>query len=241
MQDFGWREARGSGKPSGTAMQYHPPAWLPASEKGRRTDYYAHLREEIIAAIPAGCATVLDVGCGKGTLGRWLRENGVRTVYGVELFAAAGEEAKRWLDQVVVGNIEQIALPFPEGTVDCIVCADVLEHTADPWAVVAKLKKLLAPGGCIVASIPNVGFHRNLRKMMRGEWRYTNEGLLDRTHLRFFTLQTIEELFASNGLAVEQVFKRVDGGWNIRVLNALLFGYLRHTLYLHYVVRVRVA
>ena len=221
-------------------MQYHPPVWLAPSEDSRRKDYYGHLRVEVIEAIPEGCATMLDVGCGRGTLGRWLKESGVRTVYGVELFAAAGEEAKRWLDQAVIGNIEQLVLPFPEGTVDCIVCADVLEHTVDPWAVVAKLKRLLAPGGCIVASIPNVGFHRNLRKMIRGHWRYANEGLLDRTHLRFFTLETIEELFASNGMTIERVFKKVDGGWNIRVLNALLFGALRHTLYLHYIVRARV-
>ena len=53
-------------------MQYHPPSWLPASENGKRTDYYAHLRAEVIEAIPEGCAVVLDVGCGKGTLGRWL-------------------------------------------------------------------------------------------------------------------------------------------------------------------------
>jgi O-antigen biosynthesis protein len=222
-------------------MQYHPPAWLPATERGQRTDYYAHLRAEIIEAIPAGCVTVLDVGCGKGTLGRWLKEQGVRAVYGVELSAAAGEEAKRWLDEVIIGNVEQTPLPFPAGSVDCIICADVLEHTANPWAVVAALKKLLKPGGCLVAGIPNVGFHRNIRKMIRGEWRYADEGLLDRTHLRFFTLQTIEELFASNGLRVEQVYKRVDAGWNIRLLNVLLLGALRHTLYLHYIVRVRPA
>jgi 2-polyprenyl-3-methyl-5-hydroxy-6-metoxy-1,4-benzoquinol methylase len=222
-------------------MRYTLPSWLPESERKTRVDYYAHLRHEVIEAIPDGCRTILDVGCGKGTLGRWLKENGVATVYGVELFPAAGEEAKRWLDQVVVGNVEQGELPFPAGTVDCIVCADVLEHTADPWAVVAKLKKLLAPGGCIVASIPNVGFHRNIRKMLRGEWRYAEEGLLDRTHLRFFTFQTIEELFSSQGMKIEKVFKKVDGGWNIRVLNALTFGYLKNTLYLHYIVRVRVA
>jgi SAM-dependent methyltransferase len=132
-----------------------------------------------------------------------------------------------------------ISLPFPEGTVDCIICADVLEHTADPWAVVAKLKELLKPDGCIVASIPNVGFHRNIRKMLRGQWTYAQEGLLDKTHLRFFTLETITELFASNGLKIERVFKKVDAGWNVRILNALTFGYLRNTLYLHYIVRVR--
>ena len=222
-------------------VHYQPPAWLPAVEQRRRTDYYAHLRAEVIEAIPDGCRTVLDVGCGKGTLGRWLKENGVATVWGVEIAAAAGEEARRWLDDVVIGNIEQVRLPWPEGSVDCIVCADVLEHTADPWAVVAALKRLLKPSGCIVASIPNVGFHRNLRRMLRGQWRYADEGLLDRTHLRFFTLETIEELFARNGMTIEAVFKKVDAGWNIRVLNALLLGYLRHTLYLHYIVRVRIA
>jgi len=224
-----------------TAMQYRPPGWLPASEQVQRTDYYAHLRAEVIAAIPEGCATVLDVGCGKGTLGRWLKENGVQAVRGIELSPVAGEEAKRWLDGVVVGDVERAELPWPEASVDCIICADVLEHTVDPWKVVGKLKRLLAPGGCIVASIPNVAFHRNIRKMLRGEWRYADEGLLDRTHLRFFTLQTIEELFRSNGLAIEAVFKQVDGGWNIRLLNALLFGALRHTLCLHYIVRVRPA
>ncbi len=220
-------------------MQYHPPAWLPRSETGRRTDYYAHLREEIIEAIPDGCGSILDVGCGKGTLGRWLKEQGVGRVCGVELFPDAGAEAKSWLDEVVIGNIETTPLPFARGAFDCIICADVLEHTADPWAVVAQLKTLLVPGGCIIASIPNVGFHRNLRRLARGQWRYTSEGLLDRTHLRFFTLETITELFESNGMTIEKVFKRVDAGWNIRILNALLFGYIRNTLYLHYIVRVR--
>jgi 2-polyprenyl-3-methyl-5-hydroxy-6-metoxy-1,4-benzoquinol methylase len=219
-------------------MQYQEPAWLPPAEQ-RRSDYYAHLRSEIIEAVPDGCGVILDVGCGKGTLGRWFKENGVAQVWGVELVASAGEEAKRWLDRVVIGNVEQAPLPFPPGSVDCIICADVLEHTADPWAVVAKLKQVLKPGGCIVASIPNVGFHRNLRRLIRGRWLYTDEGLLDRTHLRFFTFETIEELFARNGMAIEAVFKKVDAGLNIRLLNAILLGYLRHTLYLQYIVRAR--
>jgi 2-polyprenyl-3-methyl-5-hydroxy-6-metoxy-1,4-benzoquinol methylase len=94
-------------------MQYRPPGWLPASEQAQRTDYYAHLRPEVITAIPQGCATVLDVGCGKGTLGRWLKENGVQAAWGVELSPAAGEEAKRWLDSVVVGDVERAELPWP--------------------------------------------------------------------------------------------------------------------------------
>lgn len=220
-------------------MKFSPPAWMTEKERGSHADYYARLRPDIIGAIPDGCSVVLDVGCAKGTLGRWLKENGVREVHGVELVAAAGEEAKHWLDSVTIGSIEQTALPFAPGTFDCIVCADVLEHTVDPWTVVANLKKLLKPGGCIVASIPNVAFHRNLRKMLKGEWRYTDEGTLDRTHLRFFTYTSIVELFERNGMKVEAVFKKVDGGWNIRILNALLLGRLQHTLYLSYLVRVR--
>jgi hypothetical protein len=74
--------------------------------------------------------------------------------------------------------------------------------------VVAKLKTLFKPDGCLMASIPNVSFHRKIRKMMRGQLCYAQEGLLDRIHLRFFTLETIEELFASNGLRIERVLKK---------------------------------
>lgn len=91
-----------------------------------------------------------------------------------------------------------------------------------------------------MASIPNVSFHCKIRKMMRGQLRYAQEGLLDRIPLRFFTLETIEELFASNGLRIECVFKKkVDADWNVQILNTLTLGYLKNVLHLHYIVRVR--
>ncbi len=222
-------------------MQFRLPDWLPADERTARRDYYGHLRAEVIEAIPDGCRGVLDVGCGRGTLGRWLKDQGVGQVSGLELNGEAGEEARRWLDDVEIGNFEQVHFPWAPGSFDAVICADVLEHLADPWTAVARLKALLKPDGCIVASIPNVAFHRNLRRMIRGKWLYADEGLLDRTHLRFFTLETIEDLFARNGMRIEKVFKKVDAGGNIRLLNALLLGALRHTLYLHYIVRVRLA
>ena len=105
--------------------------------------------------------------------------------------------------------------------------------------MVAKLKTLFKPDGCLMASIPNVSFYRKIRKMMRGQLRYAQEGLLDRIPLRFFTLETIEELFTSNGLRIERVFKKVDAGWNVQILNTLTLGYLKNVLHLHYIVRVR--
>jgi SAM-dependent methyltransferase len=222
-------------------VRYVPPAWLQVAADGRNGDYYSRLRPEVIRAIPDGVGAVLDVGCGKGTLGRWLKEHGVPVVRGVELSAAAAEEARRWLDDLVVGNIEGASLPWAPASFDCIVCADVLEHTVDPWTVVGRLKSLLKPGGCIVASIPNVAHHRNLRRLLRGRWDYADEGVLDRTHLRFFTLPTIEELFARNGMAVETVDRRLDAGLRMRLLNAVLLGALGHTLNLQFIVRARVA
>ena len=140
----------------------------------------------------------------------------------------------------MVGNIEWLNLPWPPESFDCIVCADVLEHTVDPWAVVGRLKRLLRPGGCLVASLPNVAHHRNLRRLLRGRWDYADEGVLARTHLRFFTLPTIEDLFARNGMRIESVARRLDAGVRIRLLNALLLGALRHTLNLQFIVRTRV-
>ena len=105
--------------------------------------------------------------------------------------------------------------------------------------MVAKLKTLFKPDGCLMASIPNVSFYRKIRKMMRGQLRYAQEGLLDRIPLRFFTLETIEELFTSNGLRIERVLKKVDAGWNVQILNTLTLGFLKNVLHLHYIVRVR--
>ena len=220
-------------------MKFSAPAWQSSENTGVGHDYYSQLRPEIIEAIPENCSAVLDVGCGKGVLGRYLKDNGVDKVFGIELNEDAAVEARQWLDDVATGDLDSMQFPFQEKSVDCIICADVLEHLADPWTALAKLKRLLKDDGCIISSIPNVAFHRNIRKMLKGQWEYGDEGLLDRTHLRFFTFSTIEELFNSNGLYIEQVFKRVDAGWNIKLLNLLCFNKLKHTLYLHYIVRAQ--
>ncbi|GFO54218.1 SAM-dependent methyltransferase [Geomonas sp. Red276] len=204
-----------------------------------RDDYYGLLRPEILEMIPAGCRSVLDVGCGSGALGAHLKQTGVQEVCGIEIFHDAATQARTVLDEVVEGNIEQVELPFRPGQFDCIICADVLEHLVDPWAMVGKLKALLAPGGCIVASLPNVGFHRIVRGLMKGQWRYGNAGILDRTHLRFFTLPGVEELFTGNGMSVEAISRKIDGGWNIKLLNVMMFNRIKESLVFQYVVRAR--
>jgi 2-polyprenyl-3-methyl-5-hydroxy-6-metoxy-1,4-benzoquinol methylase len=205
-------------------------------------DYYSRgLRAEIVQMIPPGCKTVLDVGCGNGVLGEYLKKNGVERVAGIEIAEKAARNASSVLDEVLTGNIESMDLPFDHKSFDCVVCADVLEHLVDPWCVIGKLKKLVKPGGCIVASIPNIGFHRVVRNLLKGQWRYEDAGVLDRTHLRFFTLEGIKELFEVNSMKIEEIHRKIDSGANMKILNFLLGNSLKESLIIQYVVRARVA
>jgi SAM-dependent methyltransferase len=173
----------------------------------RPAGYYDQPRTEVAALVPAGCRRVLDVGCGQGALGRLLRERG-HQVCGVELVREAADEARRWLDRVVVGDAEADGLPFPPASFDAVVFADVLEHLVDPWRVLREAARLLVPGGVVVASVPNLQNGALLWRLVRGRWEYRDRGLTDFGHLRFFTLHTLRGLFAQAGLVVEHVGHR---------------------------------
>jgi 2-polyprenyl-3-methyl-5-hydroxy-6-metoxy-1,4-benzoquinol methylase len=203
------------------------------------TDYYTRLRPEIVDMVPSGCRTVLDVGCGTGALGRHLKERGVAEVCGIELSHHAASEAKAVLDRVIEGNVELIDMPFKEGYFDCIICADVLEHLCDPWVALSKLKRLLKQDGVIVASIPNVGFHRVVRGLIKGRWRYADSGVLDKSHLRFFTWESMETLFQDSGFTIERVYRKVDSGLNMKLLNLILFNRIKESLVMQYIIRAR--
>ncbi len=203
------------------------------------TGYYDQLRPEIIELIPEKCSSVLDIGCGTGALGKYFKEKGVAEFCGVELSHTAASEASCVLDRVIEGDIERIELPFEPEHFDCIVCADVLEHLIDPWAVMTKLRTLLKPSGCIVASIPNVGFHRIVRGLIRGNWIYTDSGVLDRSHLRFFTWEGMKDLFENSGFTIEKVHRKIDSGLNMRLLNLVLFNRIKESLVIQYIIRAR--
>jgi 2-polyprenyl-3-methyl-5-hydroxy-6-metoxy-1,4-benzoquinol methylase len=104
------------------------------------------------------------------------------------------------------GSIEKVDLPFEENTIDVILCLDVLEHLVDPWAVVSRLHTLLKPGGMLICSIPNVrNFRVVLPLLLLGRWRYREYGILDKTHLRFFTKKSAIALVGCSGLVVDMV------------------------------------
>jgi len=170
--------------------------------KAPPSSYYSD-RNEMLPFIPGDVKRVLDVGCGEGGFGKLLKARDDMEVWGIEILKEPAQKASQVYDRVVVGDLERDSLDLPEDYFDCLIFNDVLEHFTDPWTVLKKLKTCLTDDGCVVASIPNVRYFDNLYNLLvKGDWRYTEHGILDITHLRFFTKRSIGDLFASCGYEV---------------------------------------
>jgi O-antigen biosynthesis protein len=178
---------------------------LPSSGPCAPAGYYAQERPDVAAMVPAGAIDVLDCGCAEGVLGGRLRQRGCRVV-GIEPHPTASEAAADRLDRVYRGTLEECLPALEPGSFDCAICADVLEHLVDPRRVLVDLFRVVREGGTLVCSVPNVrhlGVLVNL--VVRGRWDYGPSGVLDHTHLRFFTKQSIVELLTECGFVIEVV------------------------------------
>ncbi len=169
---------------------------------------YVGPREDILRLVPRGVTRVLDVGCSIGTLGQAIRERDAAEVVGIELDAEMGRAARAHLNTVHIGSVEDEALfeALGDASFDCIIFADLLEHLVDPWTTLDRFVERLAPHGVVVASLPNIRHYTTIRTLLfQGYWPYRDRGIHDRTHLRFFTLRNIRELFASSGLTIRKL------------------------------------
>lgn len=171
----------------------------------QNSGYFSFSRPELVALIPSSATRVLEIGCGAGRLGESLKKRQAVEVVGIELVPAAATEAARRLDQVLVGDVETMQLPFEDDSFDVIVCGDVLEHLREPDRLLQRARNWLRPGGRLISSIPNVRNHSVVRSLLEGNWTYEPAGLLDRTHLRFFTRREIEKLFFRAGYRIESI------------------------------------
>lgn len=193
------------------ARFYRNPGFLAdARSIQARASYYGYARPEVCALVPEHTRRVLDFGCAGGALGKTLKaERPGIEVRGVEPVPDVAARARSVLDDVHVGQAED-ALPADWPRPDCVIFADVLEHLVDPWAAVRRARALLEPGGALVVSIPNVLHHSVVADLVRGRFDYRDAGVLDRTHLRFFTAATARELIEQAGFAIERIERVVD-------------------------------
>ncbi len=147
---------------------------------------------------------ILEVGCSSGYFGSALKSSG-HYVWGIEPNQASALLASEKLDYVFTGFFEEFLNGHSSEKFDVIVFGDVLEHIADPSDILKKCHCILIEGGAIVASVPNIAHITTRAMLLEGRWEYSDLGILDRTHLRFFTRQTIQELFYDSGYAVVQL------------------------------------
>lgn len=169
--------------------------------------YFAGCRADFVEALPdAPEASILEVGCAHGGTGALaLAQNKCQRYVGIEISPEVAGIARTKLTEVLTANIEEVDLPFPEQSFDALVLSEVLEHLIDPWETVSRLSQLVKPGGLVLASSPNISHYSVIGNLVKGSWVLTDRGVMDRTHLRWFTPQLFTELFEQSGFDVFRV------------------------------------
>ncbi|MEY8688536.1 MAG: class I SAM-dependent methyltransferase [Leptothrix sp. (in: b-proteobacteria)] len=162
---------------------------------------YQSINQAVFARVPLGTRSVLDIGCGGGVFGAALKQAHRCEVVGVTHSAAEAAVARQLLDRVEVVDLNNADLGAL-GRHDCVVCSHVLEHLIDPQQVLMSLQACLEPGGTLIVALPNALFWKQRWQFLRGRFRYTNGGLMDRTHLRFFDWTTAASLLQGAGYRV---------------------------------------
>lgn len=189
--------------------------------------YYTNARTEIEAFLPSKFRSVLEIGCGEGNTLFWIRNMHPDVVcHGIEIVPEVANTARKYGLEILVADVEKEGIPF-DVQYDLILCLDVLEHLQDPWGALKTITKSLKPGGHLIASIPNISHIAILWDLiLHDDWQYTNDGILDRTHIRFFTGKTANKLLSEANLEVtakRHKFLRKTH----RNLNFLTFGLFR--------------
>jgi SAM-dependent methyltransferase len=164
----------------------------------------AQARDDLAAKIPRGARAVLDVGCSNGATAAALRSRGVATIAGIEPDPGDAAAAALVYDRVIATPLESIEEEFP-GAFDAILFGDVLEHLENPASALDRVRPWLAPGGRLIASVPNVGHWSVIADLLEGRFDYVPYSILSGTHVRFFTRRIFEDLFEACGYSVRAV------------------------------------
>ena len=196
-------------------------------------NYFSSVRHEILPLLPEYSKRVLEIGCGTGATLAWLKQMGrCEETIGIELMSDSLKATQLPIDQIISANIEEDVIDLPQHSFDLILCLDILEHLNDPWQILQFLvNQWLKPGGTVVVSLPNLRYSSVLINLLiRGRFEYENVGILDRTHLRFFTIHSAISLLQSAGLKdIEVQFHPSEVKGKKSIVNFFTLGFFRDT------------
>jgi len=177
-----------------------------------QTPVHEQHNPDLLAIIPAQSKNLVEIGCSSGALAREFKKISPDCHWlGVEIDLKYAEMAKRYCNKITVLDIEMAPDEFWEETKnsDCWIFGDTLEHLKDPWKILRRIRANISKTGSVVACIPNAQHWTLQAKLNIGDFRYEEAGLLDRTHLRWFTRQTIIEMFDQAGFQIEAGAPRI--------------------------------
>ena len=161
------------------------------------SEYYQFERREVASLLPKQYSRVLEIGCGIGKFRNNLNQE--HEYWGIEPVESIAKIAYDNLDKVLIGTYQDVESMIPNDYFDLVICNDVIEHMTDHDAFFQSIKKKMQKNGCLVASIPNVRYILNLWEVLvRKDWEYKDAGILDRTHLRFFTKKSLTRTLVKN-------------------------------------------
>ena len=192
--------------------------------------------------LPKRAERMLDVGCGYGVTGAFLKEQGiVGQAFGVELVPEAAAEARKKLDglwELDLNQLTELPADLRQQKFDLVFCSHVVEHLVDPWRHLRNLFAITAPGGSLIVAVPNLRHFRTLFPIFfRGEFTYADAGTMDYGHLRFFTKKSIIATIEQAGFRVETVAAQGrDPGTKALWLDRLTLGIFREFLDYQYMI-----
>jgi 2-polyprenyl-3-methyl-5-hydroxy-6-metoxy-1,4-benzoquinol methylase len=198
--------------------------------------YFSNKRNEMLDFIPKGAKKILDAGCAEGEFGMLIKQRASAEVWGIEIDKNSCRLAEKKLDKVIHGSLDDKLGDLPESYFDCIIFNDVLEHMIDPWKILKIAGSKLSSTGEIVVSIPNIlELHTLIGIVIKKDWNYSDSGVLDRTHLRFFTKKSIIRLFEQSGFEIKAI-TGINGikSWKFLILNMLTFGFFSEMSFLQF-------
>lgn len=186
-------------------------------------NYYSQNRKEMLEFLPNIFTNILEIGCGQGEFGDLVKKTYNTKYTGIELDNDAAKVAQKRLDTVLVGDVFEQLLVLPDNTYDLLICNDIIEHLSAPELLFQAIRVKMKPNSILVCSIPNIRALGNLLHLLiNKDFRYTNYGILDKTHLRFYTQKSIIRLLEENDFTILNI-KGINPIKTIKTFLPLLF------------------